>query len=440
VTLGILRRSVTSRPSVLLFEQGTSTLWSFILGALIARLGGKDFFGLYATVLAVNYFLASPLAAATVSIVASDAARLARAKAAYLDGATRAASRLALVASGGACLAVAVVSFKQHVVPLKWTLPVASAFVFSNLAADVLRRTLLLGPQFKAVAALSTLRLVSLLAVATPCAAFFGPASAARAVALAAATISVAFLGGLLILMHRRHGRPGASFEQRLAQIAFHRQITFGKWGFMAGLVMTALDQGTLVVIGLSGKTEIAGEIRAAAYLFGLMSPVLLVLDLFLPTIAMRRTRGGRSRSGILILGAAGGVASLAVAIFISFLSAMVWVPSLGPSFAGIAPLSWWAGAAFGCMMTRSFLTPIVRIRAPRSLLISSICGTIAGLAFILGAGPTSALIIQKGLLVSAITLATTTFATGMFFSGPKELMSTRSHPAYNGVRKRRTR
>jgi hypothetical protein len=281
-----------------------------------------------------------------------------------------------------------------------------------------LRRTLLLGAAYRVVAVLSIVRAFILVALAAIMVPFLSPILAVYGLAASAAMLSALFCGSLLavaVRLKRETGRHQERADARSMQmLTTRRQLSLGVWGFVAGLTMTALDQGTLVIVGLSGQTHIAGEVRAAAYLFGLMNPLLLVLDLILPQRAMQMTRNGRSVPGLIRLTLMGlGISSLVGACF-SLASAWLWLPNLGGSYAGLTPLCYWAGIAFACMMTRSFLVPVLRIRAPRSLMVASLCGTVAGLSYILGAAHLTALVLQQGMAVSALTLLVVTLVASI--------------------------
>lgn len=397
---GVGRWRLNGRPLTLLVEQGTSTLWNFGLGALVAKLGGKELFGVYASILAVIFFLTGPLAAATVSIAASDSARLNRSKAAYLNGSALAGSKLAAVIACFACMLVGLLSCRQHVVPPSILFVFGSIFVFSTLVSDVIRRTLLLGDGFRYVSVFSAMRLFLLGVVAVLC--------IQTEDGISKLLIWSVFVSGVYLVCVAMLLRCGMSC--RATRLAFSRQISIGKWGFLSGVVMTLLDQGTLVIIGISGKTDIAGEMRAASYLFGMMSPVLLVLDFYLPSLAMRLTRSGRSKRGVFVLAALGLSAATIVSVLICFVSVRVWIPSLGPSYAGLDSICYLAGFAFICMMSRSFILPVIRIRAPKLLLASSLLGTAAGFGMLILSHQLTAVRVQEALLLSAFTLAMTTF------------------------------
>lgn len=371
--------NIRKRSSLLLIEQASSTAWSFVLGTLMARIGGVDLFGTYAVILTVYFVLTSAVASMTVGIVSVDITRLSFSRIKYLHFSRLAAENLSIIIS--ALGSVVIISFviTSHVHAPVVVAILGILYLFANMIADIRRRILALSNNVMHLTIASSLRTGALCLLAYISYLFFDKRFLLLSTAIGAVFLSFVHVLVLGRLTHQKYKK-----KDRLAEIAFGRQVRLGGWLFASSLSTSALEQGLVLLSGFHGTPKIAGGLRAGSYLFGFLRPLLQVAELVLPSSAFKYLGRNPNLNKILLFTLVGALISGMSAWCLGLANAYVWLPFLGHEYTDFSYVSFWYAAIFSCVMARAFLMPFLKARVPRSLFTSSVIGTLVGFAVVI--------------------------------------------------------
>jgi O-antigen/teichoic acid export membrane protein len=367
--------NLRTRTGLTLVEQAGSTGWNFILGTLVARWGGVEIFGIFALVMSVYFILNAALGAMSVGIISVDAARLGRSRNSYLFHALQSSERLSFAVAAIAAIVICILALSFPPEHRILTAVAGIVYVTINMLGDIRRRLMALGDHVKFLMIASCLRVAALIALGGVVYFSFAVENRIPYLIFGVIFISFAYVTALGL-----RAKVKVERDYRLGAITFARQTRMGSWGFASSIVMSGLDQALTIYAGILGLHTIPAEIRAGSYLFGLMNPVMLVFDLMMPALIHHFL--GRnmqlSRIGPFVL--AGAIFSSVAAAALALLNAKLWLPFLGPEYVPFEVISYWVGISFACMTARSFITPFLRVNAPRAAFKSSIIGISSGL------------------------------------------------------------
>ena len=389
--------NLRSRTGLMLVEQGANTGWNFLLGTLVARWGGVEVFGRFSVMMAVYFVLTAALGAMTFHIISIDLARLSRARRLYLVHARKSAELVTfpVIGLGGIVIRAIATTFPPE---NRWIIAtVGVLYLAVNMLSDIRRRILALSEHIHFLSMCSFARVVALAATAASAYVGFDANTRVAVVVVSALVISFIYSAALGLRAGEKMGR-----DYRLSKIAFARQTQLGGWGFATSLVMNGLDPGLMIYAGMIGLPTVAAEIRSGSYLFGVMSPIMSVVALVMPSVIHRFL--GRtmqlSRVAPFVLGCA--LISCVVAGTLSLLNAKVWLPFLGHDYVVFQQICYWVGISFAFMTTRSFMTPFLNTRAPRATFHSGVVGTFSGFAVVFLSPAFDALAICQAMVFSA--------------------------------------
>ena len=355
-----LIRVVLSRPILLLIEQGSNSIWSFVVGAAFARWGNLQIFGVFASVMSIYFVVSSAVVSMTIGIVAVDASRLKRARGAYIEHASTMGELLAFppILIGCAVVIAAIPETQEY---SRWTtVSIGCLFVALHVILDVRRRM---------AAISSSLRWLSLLA----CGRVFGLLVALSAIAtflsqemrIYALVFVVLFLSGSLLILLGFTVRRIQPASTRLRNITFSRQLTLGIWLFGSSIAGSAFEQGIAVYSGFIAGSAVVGGWRAGSYLFSFLGILLQLSMLILPDYIQRTL--GREPPILRVIRyiLACIIVSVLICSAVAFANIEFWLPFLGPQYESYYFVSIWYILIYTAIISRTAVMPFITTKYP---------------------------------------------------------------------------
>lgn len=376
-------------------EQILNSAWNFGLGAFVAKWADIQTFGFFAAILSVYFILTAAISAMTIGVIAVDASRLRFSRHLYLHHARRGAEKAAiLVLAGGICAIWAIA----------WRAPddervtigvLGSLYLTANVILDIRRRILALQKNMKLLLSVALFRIFSL-GLLVFCANYWFRNRGLEAVTCGAALVSVLSMSLFAFCNPVLPGRV-----RGLGTIAFARQIRKGGWLFASSIAGNFFEQGIAIASGMNGLPQLVGAWRAASFLFGFLNPLLQITDLLLPRITVELIGRQPSLRQIGIFTGLFGSLAAAFTFFIAVLNAEVWLPYLGPSYAGFGYVAFWYWPIYTSIVIRTSLMPFLKTKAPISIFAGSLSGNISGILVFMIAGTWSLNIICLSVFVA---------------------------------------
>lgn len=351
-------------------DQGLHSFVNLLIGYAVARHVDVADFGVFVASLSLAHLLASMTSAGTFGIAAVDAVRLHHSLQGYVSAAETACLTLAIFL---AFLLVTVLWAARGFwsdLPAESTVLLMFGYAGVSLILEAYRRFVYLGRGRNSAYLYSIVRFLSF---GTFVIVAGNRESSVNIILMAA--IAQSLVGILFCLLNSSFVSGTGLRIAHLKRIA-SRGSSLG----LSSLLSSGFEQFIILSGSIRLGSSVAGGWRAATYLFGVLAPVLLTADAFVPKWLLNRYGTTMRPSTAALVGATVGAAVIGFAI--ATLNAVIYLPMLGKTYIGYEYISYAYVLVFISVALRQVVTVPLRRYSERGILYSSLVGITTGIIF----------------------------------------------------------
>ena len=349
-------------------DQGLHSFVNLLIGYAVARHVDVAEFGVFVASLSLAHLLASMASAGTFGVAAVDVVRWHHSAQGYISAAETACLTLALFL---AFLLAAILWTTRGFwsdLPAESTVLLMFGYAAVSLILEAFRRFVYLGRGRDSAYLYSIVRLLTFGTFAIV--AGIGDWSV-NIILMAAIAQS---LGGVLFCLLNSSIVSGAG----LRVIHLKRIATRGSSLGFSSFLSSGFEQFIILSGSMRLGSSVAGGWRAATYLFGVLAPVLLTADAFVPKWLRNRYGTTMRPSTAALVGVTVGAAVVGCAV--ATVNAVIYLPMLGETYIGYEYISYAYVLVFISVALRQVVTVPLRRFYERSILYSSVFGISVGM------------------------------------------------------------